>query len=65
MVGGGGHEQLYVTHPLVCDVIDFICDLKLFKAINRNYFDLADGLITIPRSINYGETLLWLNLVSI
>ena len=24
-----------------CDIIDFICDLKLFKAINRNYFEVS------------------------
>ena len=41
---------------LVCDVIDFICDLKLFKAVHRNYFYVADNLITIPRSINYGKS---------
>ena len=31
---------------LVCDVIDFICDFKLFKTISRNYFDVTGGLIT-------------------
>ena len=44
---------LQYTRSLVFDVIDFICDLKLVKAINGNYSDVADGLITIPRSINY------------
>ena len=39
---------------LFCDLIDFICDHKLFKVINKNYFDAADSLITIPQSINYG-----------
>ena len=29
---------------LVRDVVDFICNLKLFKAINRNYFDVAHSL---------------------
>ena len=38
---------------LVFDVIDFNCDLKLFKAFNRKYFDVADSLITIPCCINY------------
>ena len=28
----------------------------LFKAIDRNYFDVADSLITIPRSISYVYT---------
>ena len=31
---------------LVCDVIDFICDLKLIKSINRSYYDAADSLLT-------------------
>ena len=44
---------------LVCDVIEFICDLKLLKAINRNYFYLAEGLTIIPRFINYDETLVY------
>ena len=43
---------LQYTCNLVCDVIEFICDLTLFKAINRNYFDAADNLITIPLPIN-------------
>ena len=38
-------------YSLVCGVIDSICDLKLFKVI---HFDVADSLVTIPRSINYG-----------
>ena len=29
----------------VCDIIDFICDLKLFKAINRNYFEVSKQVI--------------------
>ena len=37
---------------LLCDVIGFSCDLKLIEAVNRNYFDFADSLITIPRSFN-------------
>ena len=36
---------------LLSDVIDLFCDLKLFKAINRNYFDVADSLIIIPRML--------------
>ena len=36
-------------------IIDFICDLQLFKPINRNYFDIANSLITIPGSINYEQ----------
>ena len=35
---------------LVCDVVDFICDRKLFKAI-------VGSLITIVRSINYDSIL--------
>ena len=43
----------------MCDVIKFICDLKLLKAFNINYFDVpADGLITIPWSINYATSIL-------
>ena len=42
---------LQYTWSLDCDVIDFICNFKLFKAISRNYFDIADGLVTISRSI--------------
>ena len=41
---------------LVCDVIDFIYDLKLFKAINKIYSDNADSLTTIPPSVNYAVT---------
>ena len=41
------------TCSLVCDVIDFIGDLKLFKSINRNYFNVANSLLTIPRPIDY------------
>ena len=45
---------LQYTCSLVYEVIDFIYDFKLFKGINRNYFDVTDSLITIPRSISYG-----------
>ena len=45
---------LQYTYSLICDIIDFICDLELFKAINRNYFDVTGSLITIIRSINDG-----------
>ena len=31
----------------------FICDHKLFTAINRKYFNVANSLITISWSINY------------
>ena len=41
------------TCSLVCDVIDFICNLKLFRAISRNCFDDADSFLTISWSINY------------
>ena len=41
------------TCSLVCDKIDFICDFKLFKAINRNYFDVSGNLIAIPWFIDY------------
>ena len=44
---------LKYKRSLVFDVIDFTCDLKLFKAFNRKYFDVADSLITIPCCINY------------
>ena len=44
---------LQYTCSLVCDAIDFICNLKLFKAFNRNYFDVADSLETLPQFINY------------
>ena len=37
--------RMQFTYSLVCDVIEFICNLKLFKAINRNYFNDADSLI--------------------
>ena len=52
---------LQYTCSLVCDIIDFICELKLFKAINRNYFDFVDSVIIFPRPINYDHTL-WLNM---
>ena len=48
--------SLQYTCSLVCDVISFICDLKLFKATNRNSFDVTDSLITIFRSIAYVRT---------
>ena len=47
---------LQYTCSLVCEVIDFICNLKLFKAMNRNNFDDAGSLITIPPSVNYAVT---------
>ena len=46
---------LQYTCRLVCDVVNFICDLKLFKAVNRNYFYVAESLTTITLSINYGK----------
>ena len=49
-------QCLQYAFSLVCDVINFICNLKLFKAINRNYFDIGDSLIAIPWSINYAAT---------
>ena len=44
---------LQYTCSLVFDVIDFICDLSLFKAINGNYLDIVESLIIVPWSINY------------
>ena len=35
-----------------CNAIDFRCQLKLLKAINRFSFDVADSLIIIPRSVS-------------
>ena len=46
-----------IACSLFCGVIDFICDLKLFKAINWNYFGVAGSLVTILRSNNYDATL--------
>ena len=39
--------------------INFICNLKLFQAINRNYFDVTASLITIPHFINSDRTYSW------
>ena len=47
---------LKYTCSLVWDVIGFMCDLKLLKAINRNYYDVIDTLITILLSINSALT---------
>ena len=34
-------QCLQYTYSLLCDVNDFILDLKLFKSINSFYFDVA------------------------
>ena len=39
---------LQYTCSLACNLIDFTYNLKLFKDIIRNYFDVADSLVTIP-----------------
>ena len=39
-----------------CDIINIIYNLNLCKAINRNYFDVANNLITILWSIDFETT---------
>ena len=38
----------------MCDVIDFIYIFNLFKAINRNYYDVSDSPTAITWSANNG-----------